>query len=126
VSEQPLISIKLDTHGLAGELANAEPLVDAAALRAGEQAARVVQPSIAGETPVRTGFLKASERSFTAGPYRVMFEARASYASFVAYGTRRQHANPFIARGVRAVDAEIEAVYDNTFEAFARTFGDGS
>lgn len=96
-------------------LTSLEAAIDAAADAAMTAALGVIGPAIASETPVRTGFLRNSERVYQRGTSTGVFAASAEYASFVANGTTRQRANPFIDRGVEQSESQAVAVYEATF-----------
>lgn len=112
----PEISITIvdETH-----LDVAAQAVEAASAAGTQAALGVLGPSIAGQTPVRTGFLRDSEATFLADSSTGMFRAEAGYASFVA---RR---NPFVARGVDQAESAAVAAFEAAFEREMAVFTRG-
>jgi HK97 gp10 family phage protein len=84
-------------------------------------AAPIIKASTQRETPVRTGFLRSSEDVLVRGS-RLEFRAEAPYASYVAYGTSRQRANPFPDRGVAAAEPEVIREFEQAANVFVREF----
>lgn len=80
--------------------ASAEVLARAAAIT--EKAALDIEARAKAQAPVQTGFLKSSiEASGKSTDWQV--DARAEYAIFVEFGTRRMGARPFLIPALEAV-----------------------
>lgn len=80
--------------------ASADVLARAAAIT--EKAAFDIEARARAQAPVQTGFLKSSiEASGRGTDWRV--DARAEYALFVEFGTRRMGARPFLIPALEAV-----------------------
>lgn len=85
-------------------------------------AAPVLKGSVQRETPVRTGFLRGSEDVLNLGS-SLELHATAEYASYVAYGTSRQAANPYPDRGVDLAEPEVVREFETAAAALAQEFG---
>lgn len=74
-------------------------------------------------TPVRTGFLRASHRSLFSN-LRGEVGPTASYAMFVHEGTRYMRSRPFLLEAVQSTDSQIqgffEAAVQDTLDSIAR------
>lgn len=106
------------------DLASAEAGIEQALDAAGERSIDVLEPAFDQETPVRTGFLLASESLFQPVESAVTFEASADYASFVNDGTRFQPANPFVDRAVDRARGDVGGVYERAIDAWTGDFGE--
>lgn len=91
------------------------------------QAIRNVVVRIEGDsrrnTPVRTGFLRASHNS-RFGNLEGVIDVKADYAPFVHFGTRFQRAQPFLQRAVdeneNYIDKKFKEAVDDTLTWIAR------
>lgn len=68
---------------------------------------RVGEARAKAEAPVRTGFLRSSIGSRMTSQSGGELFARANYAGYVNYGTRRMAGRPFMDRGAEAMKQHI-------------------
>lgn len=113
-------------------LAEADAALDRAMDQAATYAAPDVLESIQGQTPVRSGDLKGSERSWVASG-AVWFEASMFYATFVNDGTKWTSStgknvvippNPFVQRGIDAERRDTVATFEAAIDDYTEGFGD--
>lgn len=82
--------------------------------------AKAIQREAQRLAPVRTGHLKASIRATKVSDGTWKVEVGAHYGKFVEYGTRYQHAQPFLTPAVEIVKKSNRFRVGNVLRKFSR------
>jgi HK97 gp10 family phage protein len=91
------------TFKISNTLGRVPPLLRGEATRITGQALRLGEAAAKGRAPVDTGYLRSSIGTRMTGPYSGTLEAKANYAGYVEYGTRRMREQPFMRPGEKVI-----------------------